>query len=154
MLDAIRFSPFGRRRSALKTLAAITMTAVAAIAIMSATAPDATSLSPVAATASLGGCTPSNVEALITKWPDDIYAQAGFFNCSGGGDAKMTLQRSRWFGWETMKSWSGNFRAGIYQQLVYRCKGTGTYTYRTTMAGETVEGLSWFRQSGQHRWSC
>jgi hypothetical protein len=66
----------------------------------------------------------------------------------------MTLQRSRWYGWQTMKSWSGNFVPGTYHGLLYWCKGTGTYTYRTTMAGVTVEGLSWFRESSHRRWSC
>lgn len=107
-----------------------------------------------ASPAAAEGCTPSNVQLGVTKPGSEIKGYGGFFNCSGSPYATLEIQRHRWYGWQTVKSYSGNFGANSYGNIYYNCGNTGTYTYRTTMWGYLYSGKAWFKESPHMRWSC
>ncbi len=74
--------------------------------------------------------------------------------CSGAGFAatKITVQvqRSRWYGWQTMRTQSTSWSSASFQELVdvaYDCSGDGTYTYRIVTTGYANGGA--YSQSAQ-----
>lgn len=53
---------------------------------------------------------------------------------------KVTIQRSRWYGWETMASvtdWRNNV-ASFALDLPYNCGGTGTHDFRAISEGQVT----------------
>lgn len=82
--------------------------------------------------------------------------------CSGAEFAatKITVkvQRSRWYGWQTMRTQSTSWSSAAFQELIdvaYDCSGDGTYTYRIVTTGyanggaysQSVQSLNYLRVS-------
>ncbi|MFG1709522.1 hypothetical protein ACFLIM_40695 [Nonomuraea sp. M3C6] len=82
-----------------------------------------------------------------------IYGSGRLTRCRGGF-IKITvrLQRSRWYGWQTLATGSRTDNGLV--SVKYRCKGNGTHTYRTQVAGLTWSGQTQFKYSNQFRTSC
>jgi hypothetical protein len=68
-------------------------------------------------------------------------------NC---GRVTVMLQRSRWWGWETLVS----VNTTAPRSVVYHCTGTGTYTYRTYVSARTVSGNYIHKESNHLRTGC
>lgn len=83
----------------------------------------------------------------------------GWQSCSGSGytpaKVDVKIQRSRWYGWETMSSASGNWEYDPWQELwdYYECAGTGTHDFRVVTTGyaqfgaysQSVQSLNYLR---------
>lgn len=82
--------------------------------------------------------------------------------CSGAGFAatKITVkvQRSRWYGWQTVRTQITSWSSASFRELVdvaYDCSGDGTYTYRIVTTGyangvtysQSVQSLNYLRVS-------
>ena len=102
----------------------------------------------------LAGCNPDHARPHVDRSGHHIRGYGGFFGCTGYPYATMQLQRHRWYGWETLRSYSGTFIPGNYYWLFYDCSNTGTHTFRTLMSGRTVGGQYWSRQSSHYRTTC
>jgi hypothetical protein len=74
-------------------------------------------------------------------------------NCGSQGTSYLTIQRSRWFGWEdlTTQSVTGS---GHDVYVSYNCSGTGTHTFRTIHTGRTIGGNPVFKGSNQITVTC
>lgn len=125
--------------------------------------------------AQMEGATNVPVQRAITQaapaWVCTVYSsdprKSGVFVegdgsqfCSGTGYAatKITvrLQRSRWYGWQTMRTESTSWGSARFLELVdvaYDCSGDGTYTYRMVTTGyanggaysQSVQSLNYLR---------
>lgn len=74
-------------------------------------------------------------------------------DCGPNGVSTLTIQRSRWYGWENLAS--ATVRGPNYDQYVrYNCSGTGTHTYRTIHQGRTIGGSIKIKISNEIRVSC
>lgn len=85
----------------------------------------------------------------------------GWQSCSGSGytpaKVDVQIQRSRWYGWETVSSASGNWEYDNWQELwdYYECAGTGTHDFRVVATGyaqfgaysQSVQSLNYLRLS-------
>jgi hypothetical protein len=93
----------------------------------------------------------------LASWVCTVYASDvdhngtylagnGWQSCAGSGytPAKIDvkIQRSRWYGWETMSSASGNWEFDSWQELwtYYECTGTGTHDFRVVSTGYAAGG--------------
>jgi hypothetical protein len=110
--------------------------------------------SPEGGVGALAGCTADSTIRLVDKSGHHIRGYGGFFGCTSRPYATIEVQRHRWYGWQTMRSWTGTFVPGNYYYLFYDCANTGTHTFRTIMHGRTVGGSPWFRESRHFRTSC
>jgi hypothetical protein len=142
-------------------LAATAATALAAVAMLFGSTGPAAASGPAAHTtsaslqAALPGCSMNDhARPGVRRDGSTIVGTGGFFGCSGSPYAQMTLQRSRWYGWENLKTWIGNFTPGRTYSVSYNCRGTGTYTYRTIMTGRDVAGRPTFKESRRLRTPC
>ena len=70
-----------------------------------------------------------------------------------GDQAILTIQRSRWHGWEDMASATVD-GPGYDQHVQYGCSGTGTHTFRTVIEAENLAGHYFFKESNHIRESC
>lgn len=85
----------------------------------------------------------------------------GWQSCSGAGYApshiKVSIQRSRWYGWQTMWSYTSPWTSDDWDSATvwYDCSGDGTYTYRVVTTGwaqsgrysQSVQSLNYLRVS-------
>jgi hypothetical protein len=68
---------------------------------------------------------------VTTRSGNVIDGYGSLSNCgAGAGTATLTLQRSRWFGWESMAT-AIVTGPGYDQHVRYNCSGTGVHDYRT-----------------------
>src|SRR4051794_9561440 len=79
-----------------------------------------------------------------------ILGSMRFAACSGR--ATMSIQRSRWYGWEYMKQQTVSANPGT-RTISYDCQGDGTYDYRTILEGR-IAGNPVYRESNHIRVSC
>lgn len=99
------------------------------------------------------GAQPPGVKWICTGHSQPPIAESGilranaFQSCTGGPGWRMQrlvveIQRSRWFGWQTMQRYdSGNLNdAFVERTVLYKCAGTGRQTYRTLATGYTSNG--------------
>ncbi|WP_167582690.1 hypothetical protein [Kineococcus rubinsiae] len=102
----------------------------------------------------------SLAQAAAASWVCTVYAsdprKAGIFIdgdgsqfCSGAGYAPqrftVSVQRSRWYGWQGMHSQSSSWSSSSFSELYgvgYDCSGDGTYTYRIVTTGKAAGGTS------------
>jgi hypothetical protein len=130
----------------------------ALLAVGAGTAQAASSDSAVRSTGGdagvLAGCNPDHARPEVDRSGHHIRGYGGFFGCTSYPYANMQLQRHRWYGWETLRSYSGTFVPGNYYWLFYDCRNTGTHTFRTFMSGYTLGGQYWSRQSRHFRTTC
>jgi hypothetical protein len=149
---------FGRNRARASTLALTVAAALATVALLLAgagpAAPSATA-APTSA-AALPGCNMDlHARPGVRRTGNNIVGFGGFYGCSTQAYANLELQRHRWWGWQTLKSWSGTMNPGqTYTLPGYNCSGNGTYTYRTIMTGRNNGGSPTFKESGHLRTTC
>lgn len=74
-------------------------------------------------------------------------------NCGTNGRSTLTIQRSRWYGWEDLVS-IPVIGSGHNVYVRYNCAGTGTHDFRTIHTGRTVGGAPLFKGSNVIRVSC
>jgi hypothetical protein len=74
-------------------------------------------------------------------------------DCGPSGTSYLTIQRSRWYGWEPLVTVT-LVGSGYDKYVRYNCSGTGTHTYRTIHTGRTVGGQPRFNESNHFRVSC
>ncbi|GAA3840389.1 hypothetical protein GCM10022226_73570 [Sphaerisporangium flaviroseum] len=88
--------------------------------------------------------------AAKTPWKSGttIWGEGYAGSCSG--DYRVMLERSRYYGWETVAA-SIWIRANEGTVVTYNCAGTGTHTYRTTV---WQSGTGTIKTSGTFRTSC
>lgn len=55
-----------------------------------------------------------------------------------GGEATVTIQRSRWYGWEDMQT--VELTGNGWQDVSYDCAGTGIHDFRSIVEGRTGHG--------------
>ncbi|MFD8555837.1 hypothetical protein ACWDOR_05185 [Streptosporangium canum] len=85
-----------------------------------------------------------------TPWKSGstIWGEGYAGSCSG--DYRVMIERSRYYGWETMAA-SIWIKANEGTVVTYNCAGTGTHTFRTTVwksgSGGTVATSGTFRTS-------
>ena len=114
----------------------------------------------------------SPAAALAAAWVCTVYASDpwksgseiegdGWQSCSGAGYApshiKVSIQRSRWYGWQTMWSYTSPWTSADWDSATvwYDCSGDGTYTYRVVTTGwaqggqysQSVQSLNYLRVS-------
>jgi hypothetical protein len=77
----------------------------------------------------LGSCVPQI--GVTSRSGNLIVGYGSLSNCGpGAGTATLTIQRSRFFGWQPMAS--ATVTGPGYDQFVYyNCAGTGTHDFRT-----------------------
>ena len=64
----------------------------------------------------------------------------------------LTMQRSRWYGWEDMKTVK---IVGPGENYVkYNCSRTGTHEFRVIHTATTVGGTHLFKESTHHTFNC
>ncbi len=73
--------------------------------------------------------------------------------CSRGSRATLRLQRSRWYGWEDMKSVTVD-GTGYDQYVSYNCAGTGKHEFRTIIMARMLTGNYLFKESNHITASC
>jgi hypothetical protein len=67
-------------------------------------------------------------------------------NCGTMGVSQLTIQRSRFFGWEDLTT--VNVVGSGHDVFVrYNCSGTGTHDFRTIHTGRTIGGTPLFKGS-------
>lgn len=76
----------------------------------------------------------------------------GSVSCSGSS-ANLTIQQSRWYGWQDVAQ-AAVPRSGYDQYVDYYCVGTGTHTFRTIIWGYNVEGLYVQKESNHVTVTC
>lgn len=74
----------------------------------------------------------------LTSRSGNTISGHGSVSCDHNS-ADIELQRSRWYGWETVKHAVINGPGGdVY--VSYDCGGTGTHDFRTRVSGTTIGG--------------
>jgi hypothetical protein len=68
----------------------------------------------------------------------------------GTGAGTLNIQRSRWYGWETVSS----KRVTGNSSISYNCSGTGTHDFRVMYQDATVGGSTRVRSSSSKSYSC
>lgn len=74
-------------------------------------------------------------------------------SCGTQGRSTLTIQRSRWFGWEDLVS-STVTGSGHDVFVRYNCSGTGTHEFRTIHTGRTISGSPNFKESNHITVTC
>lgn len=82
----------------------------------------------------LGVCVPQiGVTSKSNAW---INGYGSLSNCgAGAGTATLEIQRSRYYGWQTMAS-AIVTGPGYDQHVSYNCGGTGTHDFRTIITDD------------------
>jgi hypothetical protein len=87
----------------------------------------------------------------VTKQVGSYITGYGSISCGSG--ATLEIQRSRWYGWETMASAAVN-GTGHDQSIRYYCYNTGTHTFRTIIWAYNLAGSYIMKASNQITVSC
>ncbi|MBB5866638.1 hypothetical protein F4553_000017 [Allocatelliglobosispora scoriae] len=99
-------------------------------------------------------CTPNDIVLQTYKSGNWIDGRASMPTC---GDASrsstLTLQRSRWYGWEDL-GYGTVYGDGYWYYVSYNCAGTGTHEFRTIATGGTVGGVGYVRESNHITVTC
>lgn len=74
-------------------------------------------------------------------------------NCGTKGTSYLTIQRSRWYGWEDLVTQTVT-GSGHDVYVKYNCAGTGTHDFRTIHTARTIGGEPRFKESNHIRVSC
>jgi hypothetical protein len=127
---------------------------VAAVTLVPATATDMpvgkATFGPGAGSASISNATASWVCTVYASdiWQDGDWAEGeGSQFCSGTGYSpqmiRTQIQRSRWFGWETLKIDTSSWTSGYMVTLLpgYDCSDDGNHEYRLVTTGWAEGGL-------------
>ncbi|MEU4158773.1 hypothetical protein [Actinoplanes sp. NPDC026670] len=101
----------------------------------------------VASPALAAECNPS--VSAPSKSGSTISGSVSRPNC-GTGSGSLNIQRSRWFGWETVatKKVTGS------SSISYNCAGTGTHEFRVMYQDASGGGVTRVRTSSGKNYSC
>ena len=88
----------------------------------------------------------------LTRSGNTLTGRGSQANCGPKGTSYLTMQRSRWFGWEDLKTVK---IVGPGENYVnYNCAGTGKHEFRVIHTGRTVGDKPLFKESAHHTWNC
>jgi hypothetical protein len=90
---------------------------------------------------------------LTTRSGDIIRGYGSQANCGSSGRSYLTIQRSRWYGWEDLAT-ATVIGSGHDVYVTYNCAGTGTHTFRTIHTGSTIGGTPLFKESNRITATC
>lgn len=74
-------------------------------------------------------------------------------NCGSNGRSYLTVQRSRWYGWEDLTT-VPVIGSGHDVYVRYNCASSGTHTFRTIHTGRTIGGTPAFKESNRLTVTC
>jgi hypothetical protein len=84
---------------------------------------------------------------------NDISGYGSQSNCGPNGDSYLTIQRSRWYGWEDLSTQTVH-GSGHDVYVHYNCAGTGTHEFRTIHTATTIGGNYKFKESNHITVTC
>ncbi len=88
----------------------------------------------------------------LTKSGNTLTGRGSQANCGPRGTSYLTMQRSRWYGWEDLKTVK---IVGPGENYVkYNCAGTGKHEFRVIHTARTVGDKPVFKESAHHTWNC
>lgn len=88
----------------------------------------------------------------LTRSGNTLTGRGSQANCGPKGTSYLTMQRSRWYGWEDLKTVK---IVGPGENYVkYNCAGTGKHEFRVIHTGRTVGDKPVFKESAHHTWNC
>ncbi len=88
----------------------------------------------------------------LTRSGNTLTGRGSQANCGPKGTSYLTMQRSRWYGWEDLKTVK---IVGPGENYVkYNCSGTGKHEFRVIHTGRTVGDKPVFKESAHHTWNC
>jgi len=88
----------------------------------------------------------------LTRSGNTLTGRGSQANCPPRSTSYLTMQRSRWYGWENLKTVK---IVGPGENYVnYNCAGTGKHEFRVIHTARTIEGKPRFKESARHTWSC
>lgn len=88
----------------------------------------------------------------LTRSGNTLTGRGSQANCGPKGTSYLTMQRSRWYGWEDLKTVK---IVGPGENYVkYNCAGTGKHEFRVIHTARTVGNKPLFKESAHHTWNC
>jgi len=88
----------------------------------------------------------------LTRSGNTLTGRGSQNGCNANSVSYLTMQRSRWFGWEDLKTVK---IVGPGENYVnYNCAGTGKHEFRAIHTATTVGGTHLFQESAHHTFDC